>query len=608
MNNNTFQEEVFSKGINIDLWKKLLRYAKPYTRELILLSIFMAMLAGFDAIIPLMQRYAIDNFIVVHSTSGTVVFFIVYILVVVIQSIIIKVMISYAGYVETGVCYDIRKDGFEHLQELSLSYYDTTPVGWMMSRLTSDIWRLGNVLSWGLVDFSWGFCMMVITSIVMLVLEWKLALITFIVIPVLFVVSIYFQKRILLNHRDIRKTNSLITAAFNEGIQGVKTTKTLVREEGNLEDFKKLTGEMNRKSVSAAVFSAIYMPIVSLLGSIAASIVLWKGGSRLMLGTLSYGTLTAFIYYAIQFFFPIRDMARIFTDLQSAQASAERIMSLLETKPDIVDHAEEIARNGFDDSGNWPEIKGNIVFENVSFSYKTGEKVLENFNLTVRAGEKIALVGDTGAGKSTIVNLACRFYEPTGGRILIDGYDYTKMPMKWLHSNLGYVLQTPHLFSGTIKENILYGKPEATDEEIIRASKLVNLHDIVMKMEKGYDTPVGEGGSLLSTGEKQLVSFARAIIADPAIFVLDEATSSVDTETEHLIQGAIANILKNRTSFIIAHRLSTIRSCDRILVIRDGKIIEEGTHQELLARKGHYAKLYTSQYLMQMKHENEKAV
>lgn len=602
--NNTFQEEVFSKSVNIDLWKKLLRYAKPYTRELVLLSIFMAMLAGFDAVIPLMQRYAIDNFIVARSTSGTWMFFAVYVLVVVLQSIIVKVMISYAGYVETGICYDIRKDGFEHLQELSLSYYDTTPVGWMMSRLTSDVWRIGGTLSWGLVDFAWGSCMMIITSIVMLVLEWKLALLSFTVIPILFAVSMFFQKKILLNHRDIRKTNSLITAAFNEGIQGVKTTKTLVREEGNLKDFMELTGEMNRKSVNAAVFAAIYMPIVSLLGSTAASIVLWKGGDRLMVGTLSYGTLAAFINYAIQFFYPIRDMARIFTDLQSAQASAERIMSLLDTKPDIVDDAEEIAKNGLDNPENWPEIKGNIVFDNVSFAYKTGEKVLENFNLNVRAGEKIALVGDTGAGKSTIVNLACRFYEPTGGRILIDGYDYTKMPMKWLHSNLGYVLQTPHLFSGTIKENILYGKPDATDEEIIRASKLVNLHDIVMKMEKGYDTPVGEGGSLLSTGEKQLVSFARAIIADPAIFVLDEATSSVDTETEHLIQGAIANILKNRTSFIIAHRLSTIRSCDRILVIRDGKIIEEGTHKELLALKGHYAKLYTSQYAMQLERED----
>lgn len=597
---NTFQEEVFSKGFNLALWKKLIHYAKPYRGRLIGLSLFMATLAGGDAVLPLMQSYAIDNFIMKHNTAGTVIFCILYSLVIVLQAIVVKLMINWAAVVETGICYDIRKNGFEHLQELSFSYYDTTPVGWMISRLTSDVWRLGNTLSWGLVDFAWGFFMMILSTVVMLVLDWKLALLTFTVIPVLFAVSLYFQKRILFSHRDIRKNNSLITAAFNEGIQGVKTTKTLVREAGNLKDFQELTLGMNRKCIRAATFSAIYMPIVLLLGSIGASIALWQGGVRVMDGRISYGTLSAFITYAIQFFYPIRDMARIFTDLQSAQASAERILSLLETEPDIRDSSEVISRYGLVKTGKWPKVVGNIEFDNVSFTYKTGEKVLENFNLSVKAGEKIALVGDTGSGKSTIVNLACRFYEPTGGQIRIDGHDYTKMPMLWLQSNLGYVLQTPHLFSGTIRDNIVYGKLDATEEDIIRASKLVNLHPIVEKMEKGYDTPVGEGGSLLSTGEKQLVSFARAIISNPAIFVLDEATSSIDTETEHLIQDAISNILENRTSFIIAHRLSTIRSADRILVIRDGKIIEEGTHSQLLAKKGHYAKLYMSQYTLQM--------
>lgn len=545
---NQFQEEVFSKGFNLALWKKLIHYARPYRARLLVLSLFMAIIAGVDAAIPLMQRYAIDHFIMQHNTEGTILFYTIYSLVIILQTIVIKLMISSAGIVETGICYDIRKDGFEHLQALSFSYYDTTPVGWMMSRLTSDIWRLGNTLSWGLVDFSWGFCMMIASTVVMLILEWKLALLTFTVVPVLFAVSVFFQKRILFSHRDIRKNNSLITAAFNEGIQGVKTTKTLVREAENLKDFQKLTAEMNRKTIKAATFSSIYMPIVLLLGSIGAGIALWQGGDRVMDGRISYGTLTAFISYAIQFFYPIRDMARIFTDIQSAQASAERVLSLLETKPDIQDSAEVISR--FEGTEKWPKITGTVEFRDVTFAYKTGEKVLEHFNLTVKAGEKIALVGDTGSGKSTIVNLACRFYEPTSGQILIDGHDYTKMPMLWLHSNLGYVLQTPHLFSGTIRENIVYGKLDATEEDIIRASKLVNLHPIVEKMEKGYDTPVGEGGSLLSTGEKQLISFARAIIADPAIFVLDEATSSVDTETEHLIQDAIANILENRTSLL----------------------------------------------------------
>ncbi|NLM27571.1 MAG: ABC transporter ATP-binding protein [Clostridiaceae bacterium] len=594
---DSFQEEVFSKGFNIELWKKFIHYAKPYKNRLIILSIYMAILAVFDALIPLMQRHAIDNYIVVKNTRGLLAFFIVYSLIMIIQAIVVKLMISSAGVVETGVCHDIRKDGFEHLQALSLSYYDKTPVGWMMSRLTSDIWRLGNVLSWGIVDFSWGLFMMVVTTVVMLVLNWKLALLTFTVIPVLFVVTFYFQRRILFNHRDIRRNNSLITAAFNEGIQGVKTTKTLVREAENLKEFKVLTGEMNRKCVSAATFASVYMPIVTLLGSIGAGLVLWRGGDGVIAGTVSYGTMSVFIMFAVQFFFPIRDMARIFTDLQSAQASAERILSLLETKPDIKDDVEVITKYGADKE-KWPKITGNIEFRNVSFAYKTGEKVLDNFSLTVKPGETIALVGETGAGKSTIVNLACRFYEPTDGKIFIDGYDYTRMPMLWLHSNLGYVLQNPHLFSGTIRDNIMYGKLDATEEEMIRASKLVNLHPIVERMEKGYDTEVGEGGSLLSTGEKQLVSFARAIISDPAIFVLDEATSSVDTETERLIQQAIKNILKNRTSFIIAHRLSTIRSADRILVIRDGKIIEQGTHSFLLSQKGYYARLYRNQFIM----------
>jgi ATP-binding cassette subfamily B protein len=597
---NKFQEEVFSKGFNLELWKKFIHYAKPYTGRLVVLTLFMAALAGADALIPLMQRYAIDNFIIKQNIEGTILFYVLYSLVIIIQMIVVKLMITSAGIVETGICHDIRQDGFEHLQALSFSYYDTTPVGWMMSRLTSDIWRIGNTLSWGLVDFSWGFCMMIISSVVMLILEWRLALLTFIVVPILFVVSLFFQKRILFSHRDIRKNNSLITGAFNEGIQGVKTTKTLVREAGNLRDFQSLTLEMNRKSIRAATFSAIYMPIVLFLGSIGAGIALWQGGIRVIDERISYGTLAAFITYAIQFFYPIRDMARIFTDLQSAQASAERILSMMETAPEIKDSNEVLLKYGLNNKEKWPEIVGNIEFKDITFAYKTGERVLENFNLSVRAGEKIALVGDTGSGKSTIVNLACRFYEPTEGQILIDGYDYTKMPMLWLHSNLGYVLQTPHLFSGTIRENIVYGKLDATEEDIIRASKLVNLHQIVEKMENGYDTQVGEGGSLLSTGEKQLVSFARAIIADPAIFVLDEATSSIDTETEHLIQDAIANILENRTSFIIAHRLSTIRSADRILVIRDGKILEEGTHSQLLASKGHYAKLYMSQYTLQL--------
>jgi ATP-binding cassette subfamily B protein len=315
------------------------------------------------------------------------------------------------------------------------------------------------------------------------------------------------------------------------------------------------------------------------LGSLVTGLVLWKGGNEAGKDMSIYGTLVLFTSYAVQFFEPVKQFARVFTELQYTQASAERVVTLLDTENDIIDNPEVIARYGkmFDSNqAEWPEFNGEIVFDNVTFRYKEGGNILENFNLKIRSGEKIALVGETGSGKTTIVNLACRFYEPTEGKILIDGVDYRERPLLWMYSNIGYVLQEPHLFSGSVKENIAYGRQNATDEDIRRAAKIVNAHDFIMNLEKGYDTEVGERGSRLSTGQKQLVSFARAILSDPGMFVLDEATSSVDTETEHLIQDALNKALEGRTSFIIAHRLSTIRSADRILVIDKGRIIEEG--------------------------------
>jgi len=445
----------------------------------------------------------------------------------------------------------------------------------------------------------WGSVMMLATLCIILYLNWRLALIIMTVVPALAVVSVYFQKKILSVYRQVRRINSRITGAFNEGIMGARTTKTLVREDDTLQEFKELTGNMRNTSVRAVVISSIYMPIVMALGSIGTGLALWFGGEGVISQTLSYGTLVAFISYAAQFFEPIQQLARIFAELQNAQASAERVFSMIETEPDVKDSPEVVKEYGdifVAKKENWPPIKGDVSFCNVSFSYKDGEEVLENFNLEVKAGESIALVGETGSGKSTIVNLICRFYEPKEGEIRIDGVDYRKRSQLWLQSNIGYVLQTPHLFSGTIRDNIRYGRLDATDEEIIEAAKLVNAHDFIMKLKDGYDTEVGEGGGRLSTGEKQLISFARAVLADPRIFVLDEATSSIDTETERVIQDAIHKVLKGRTSFIIAHRLSTIRSADRILVIRDGRLVEEGNHAELLKMKGYYYRLYTNQF------------
>jgi ATP-binding cassette subfamily B protein len=597
---SAFQEESYNKHFDWSLWKKLVRYVKPYRKLMMLLILVMVGVGCIEATFPMMTKYAVDNFIVKKTLDGIGIFAIKYFGLVAIQVINIWGLIVIAGKIEVSLCYDIRKKAFEHLQNLSFSYFDKTPVGWIMARVTSDIQRLSDTLAWGIVDMVWGAAMMIFISLYMFYLNWKLAIITLLVIPPLAVISMYFQKRILAAYRVVRKTNSKITGAFNEGIMGAKTTKTLTTEEKNLKEFKELTGTMYKSSVMAAVLSSVYMPIVLTLGSIGTALALWYGGKGVVLKAISYGALVAFISYTVQFFEPVRELARVLAEMLSAQASAERVMSLIETKPDIVDKPEVI--EVFGDSvhpirENWPEIKGNISFRNVSFEYKDGEKILENFNLDVKAGESIALVGETGSGKSTIVNLACRFYEPTSGKILIDGVDYKERSQLWLQSNLGYVLQTPHLFNGTVAENIRYGRLDATREEIIKAAKMVNAHEFIVNLENGYDTEVGEGGSKLSTGQKQLISLARAILANPRIFVLDEATSSVDTETEQIIQNAISKVLKGRTSFIIAHRLSTIRSADRILVIHKGKVIEEGNHSSLLKKRGYYYKLYTNQFM-----------
>lgn len=594
------KEQDYNKGFDLHIWKKLLHFAKPYKKSLGLIGAMMIILAVVDTIFPMMTKYAIDNFIVPKNLYGLKTFSLWYILLIIFQSIVVWIFISEAGKVDMGICYDIRKAGFQKLQELSFSYFDKTRIGWIMARMTSDTQRLGDTISWGIVDLVWGSTVMVAISCVMIYMNWKLALIALAVVPILGVVSVYFQKKILKEFRKVRKTNSRITGAFNEGIMGAKTTKTLVREKQNLEEFSEITGEMYSASVRAAIFSSMYLPVVITLGSIGTALALWRGGEGVVFGDLSYGTLVAFITFTIQFFEPVRELARIFAELQSAQASAERIISMIETEPDIKDNSEIIELYGdtFEPKKeNWAEVKGDIFFKNVSFAYKDGEKVLDRLNLDVKAGETIALVGETGSGKSTIVNLACRFYEPTEGEILIDGVDYRKRSLLWLHSNLGYVLQTPHLFSGTIKENIRYGRLDATDEEIVKAAKLVNAHGFIIKLKNGYDSQVGEGGSLLSTGEKQLISFTRAILANPRIFVLDEATSSVDTEAEQLIQNAIGKVLKGRTSFIIAHRLSTIRCADRILVISKGNVIEEGNHYQLIKKRGHYYRLYTNQFM-----------
>jgi len=585
---------------NINVWKRFFNLIISQKKLFIILLILNIVIGILDSVFPLFTRYAVDKFIVTKSLNGLKEFMVAFLALIIIQSINIYLFVALNGKMETIISYTIRKSAFENLQMQPLSFYDKKAVGWLIARLTSDITRISEIISWGFGDFSWGIAMMISVAVSMLVLNVKLALITLTVVPILVVVSIYFQKRILDAQRKVRKINSQITAQYNEGISGAKTTKLLSRENINLLEFSELTQNMKAESIRATLISSLYVPIVIVLGSIGTALVMTYGGIRVATNSISYGTIVAFISYSMQFFDPIRQLASILAEVQSAKASAERVFSLIEEVPDIIDKQEVVEKYGdfFNPKkDNWPEIKGKVEFKNVSFAYEDGKMVLENFNLTVEPGETIALVGETGSGKSTIVNLLCRFYEPTEGEILIDGINYKDMPQAWIHENLGYVLQNPHLFSGTIKDNIKYGNLEATDEEIIEACKLVNCHDFIMSLEKGYDTEVAQGGNLLSTGQKQLISLARAIVRKPKLFVLDEATSSIDTETEHIIQKAIDKVLKGRTSFVIAHRLSTIKNADRILVIKDGKVVEEGKHKDLIKKKGYYYKLYTNQYI-----------
>ena len=601
----SFQEEDYTKRFDLSLWKKIIKIAKPYHKYLFMTMGFMAVCALMDVLLPRMTGIAMDTFIEKESTEGLGWFAAAYIAMVVVQVIAIFGFQLCSGRVETGTCYIIRKMGFQKLQELPFSYYDRMPVGYLMSRLTNDTQRLGDTIGWSILDLCWGAVFLVTCTIQMLLLNWQLTLVILLVLPPLAIISWKFQKGILESYRQVRKRNSQITAGFNEGINGAKTTKTLVREDLNIQEFNAVSTDMKKASVRAATLSALFLPIVVSIGSIGTAYALWQGGSSIVNGVevmgsvMTIGTLQVFVNYTVQFFQPVRDIARIFAELQSSQAAAERVISLLETEPDIVDAPEveaEFGDNFHPKKENWPKLIGDIDFEDVSFRYKDGEQVLSHFNLHIKHGQTIALVGETGSGKSTIVNLICRFYEPTEGSILIDGADYRTRSQLWLQSNLGYVLQSPHLFSGTVADNIRYGRPNATDEEVAAAARMVGAEPFILKMQDSYQSNVGEGGNRLSTGQKQLISFARAILTNPAIFVLDEATSSVDTETEQLIQNAIQTVLEGRTSFIIAHRLSTIRSADRILVIQNGQIIEDGTHRQLIAKQDYYYQLYTNQF------------
>ena len=579
---------------------KLLPYLKPY-RGTILGMVILCLLAGvIDIIIPLFQRYALDHFVALGSMDGLPLFIGAYVLVLLVQVISNIISCYQSGEIEMYVSRDMRRASFNHLQTLSFSYYNQNSVGYIHARVMSDTARIGGLVSWSLMDGVWNLSYIIGAIVVMLSINAPLALMVLVIVPLTALAAAYFQKHLVALNRKIREINSRLTGGFNEGITGAKTTKTLVVEKKMEDDFNAISDNMFRTSVRASHFRSLFISVISFSSFLALALVLWRGGLITMEGVMALGTLSVFMSYALNLMEPIQWIVRAISDLITVQVNVERFTRLMETESDVRDTPEVIAKYGdaFEPHReNWEPLHGDIEFRDVSFKYPDGDEyVLEHFNLKVPQGTNVAIVGETGAGKSTLVNLVCRFFEPTSGQILIDGRDARERSQLWLHSNIGYVLQSPHLFSGTVKENLLYGRPDATMEEIKAAVKSVSAEGVIARMEHGYDSNVGEGGDLLSTGEKQLLSFARAILANPRIFVLDEATSSIDTVTERLIQNAIESLMKGRTSFVIAHRLSTIRQADVILVVKDGKIVESGRHEELMAAKGYYYNLYTRQF------------
>ena len=586
------EEEEYSSKLDGQTLSRIIGLVKPHIRWVISFLVTIAIVSILDGYFTFLNKQIIDEAITPKNLAVLDKYVVRYGSLILLQAAGVFLFIYLVATLGERIRYDLRKSMFNHLQDLSLSYYSRTPVGWIMARVTSDSERVSDMMTWGLLDTTWAVINIITSAVFMLIINWKLALIVLLIIPLLVYIAIQFRKRIILQFRQVRKTNSKITAAYNESITGVRVVKALGREDENLREFSALTSAMYRSSYRAAWLSALFLPLVQVISSIALGAIIWYGGIQNQLGWITIGGIQAFASYVTFMMWPVQDMARVYAEMQHAIASAERIFSLIDTVPDVQDKS---------DAKSTDSILTEIEFEHVNFFYEKDKPVLTNFSLKVKPGEMIALVGPTGGGKSTIINLLCRFYEPKSGSISFGGVDYTTLTLHDIQSRVGIVLQTPHLFSGSIRENIRYGRLDATEDEILSAARVAGADEFIRGMDKGYDHEVGEGGNQLSVGQKQLISLARAVLAKPEIFIMDEATSSVDTLTEALIQQGMAALMKGRTSFVIAHRLSTIKRADRIILIDNGQISEMGTHQELLRTGGHYYNLYTQQF----RHEAE---
>ncbi len=581
----TQSEEILDKMYDPKVARGLLRFVKPYTGQMLLALFFMIVVTAASVSGPYFVKLAIDDGIVANDIFSLRQTVLIFLAVSIVQLGVNYLRVRIMSRVGQHVLYDVRMAMFAHLQKLSLSFYNRYSVGRVITRVINDVGTLREFITWAVLAIVRNLLGIVGTLVAMIALNFQLSMLTFAVLPIMVLATIAFRTVARKNYRRVRAAVSWTNSVLAESVNGVRVVQAFSRQERNYKTFKEYVNRyFYETSLDAAKVASVFTPVVDILGAVATSLVVYVGGTAVLGESITPGVLIAFVLYVDRFFEPIRDLSRRFDTLQSTMAGGERILELLNTPVDVQDAAN---------AKEMESIVGAVRFENVSFHYSDDPTlVLDQIDLDVKAGETVALVGETGAGKTTIVKLLTRFHDPTDGCLRVDGVDLREVTQQSLRRQMGMVLQDPFLFNGSVKENILFGRLDASDEDVIAAAQAVGAHEFILDLKNGYETSVEEGGATLSVGQRQLISFARALLADPRILILDEATSSVDIQTEQVIQRALAKLLKGRTSFVIAHRLSTITSADRIVVIEGGKIAEEGTHGELLANQGVYYELY----------------